>query len=124
MRVKRESAIAATVIAVALAIGLAGPASALGSGTATCNWGAPGYSWTRHTYQSTFSNAGGNTARASSACFADYMGISLHYRSYPGGPSYWTGFYYGTYAVYRTQSGTFGGAHSLHYGGGVVSYGT
>lgn len=112
------------LVAAGLVLGSTSSASALGSGSASCNWGQPGQTWSRYTYQSSFSNAGGNTARSSDACVASRMGINLHYEIYPGSPTYWTGYYYGTYAVYRTQSGTFGGIHKQFNGAAWIGYAT
>lgn len=73
-----------------------------------------------HSYQITFSNAGGNTY-ADNGCGGNIRasGISLRYQSYPGIPYYTTSQKAVQGAqVALTQSGTANGYHRAYNGGG------
>ena len=118
-RVAASAAIAAMVVAAS--VGLSAPATALGTGSASC---LNGGGIVGGTYQNSFSDAGGYTQR--NGCVSNTISIRLRYQTYPGSGYYWgsnqhsTGNY-----VSRGQSGTVNGQHiAWNYSGpGYISQG-
>jgi hypothetical protein len=121
---RRQAIFLATLAAAALTLGGAAPASALGSGYASCYAGLSANHWSHFTYRDGFTGGGGSTIRSSAACFATSVSVQLRYRAYPGGPLYWSGVSYGTYVVDGTQGGTVGGSHRLINGGTFWAHST
>lgn len=112
-RFPRSLAVAA-LVAVSLLTG-AQAASGLGwSPVVSCGNGGI---LSGRSYQTTFSNAGGNSY-ADSGCGPN-AAIILRYQAYPGGPYYNTSqsIAYGT--VSKTQSGTWNGYHKAFSNSGV-----
>lgn len=117
-RRKTSRAVAVLAFAVAVVLGSAQGATALGwSAVVNCSGGGQ---LSGRSYQVTFSNAGGDTW-ADNGCGGNIKasGLQLYYQAYPGGPYYWTSqkLVQGGVAS-LTQSGTWNGRHKAYNSSG------
>jgi hypothetical protein len=101
----------AAIGAAILVCGAVAPASALGALNPSC--GTTWYyaaSWT-----------GGAHSQENGSYDCGTMGVQVKYNSYPGSPSYYTGWVYNATNAVKYQSGTFGANHYNSRTGAIAS---